>query len=354
MSQHNNQGYPNQSPSDEIDLRQVFSAIGDFFRRIGRGIINFILAIRRATIKFRLLIISCAIAGGIAGALYNYYNTEYYKAGMVLNSRYYSHDMLASVSEEMNKLAEEQSGQSLGKVLNIPVEVSANFKNITVEPLLPEEEKANLRSYLQLIKKNVTDISKEQLDSLQQRIMLNANQYSITVEAYDFKTLPQLQQGIISYLSTNPYIVKQAEVERESLQMLKESIEQDEQKLNRLKDLIAENYSKITENTRSGSNNVILGADGNSNPVNVYQQSLLLNREKARILRELSLSTEIEMVSGFTAFEVPASLSLRESVLIWMGIGIGTAYLVIILISLNRALNRYEEEKAVKEKSQLA
>lgn len=348
MSQYNNQGHGNQPSSDEIDLREVFAAVGRFFASIGRGIVNFILMVRRATIRFRMLILCCAVIGGVAGFLFKKYEQDYFEARMVIDSKYYSYDLLKSLTEKMDRLAAEGNEKGLAQMLNVPEVQVANLRKIAVEPVMPTEEKANLRAYLQLMKDNIKDLKEEQLDSLQQRLMLNASQYAITIQLYDNTALPQLQEGIVGYLAANPYITRRSQVEKQNLQMLKGNLETDEQKLSRLKDLLAENYSKFAESNQQASNNVFFGPDGSSDPMNVYKQSLEMQKQKARINRSLSLSDEVELVSGFVAFEQPASISLVASILLWIVLGIATAYLVIILLGLNSALNGYEKKQASK------
>ena len=65
---------PQQQPSyqdDEIDLRKLFQAIGNFFVNIGHGFINIILTIRRATSNYKILLIAAMIVGLITGLAYN-------------------------------------------------------------------------------------------------------------------------------------------------------------------------------------------------------------------------------------------------------------------------------------------
>ena len=345
MSSQNNEGRDQQRSSDEIDLKEVFASIGRVFSSIGRGIINCILAIRRATFRFATLILVFLILGGAAGFLFVQVNEDYYRAQMVIDSKYYTYELLESIMDNLNEQANIGAYQVLSKKLSLTDEQAAGLRGLSIEPLLFLEEKSNLMSYMRRIQDIDKSFEEEQLDSIRDRLLLNASQYVITTEVYDNGIVPDLESGLIAYLSSNEYVAKRAKVERENLLMMKRSIEEDEQKLSVLKGQLAENYGKISESNRVGSNNLYLGADREAGPKSIFEQSLDLYNQKARINRSLQLNQEVEVVSGISSIEKPASLSVLSNIFLFSLIGLGVAYLVILFIGINKSLNRYEQKR---------
>ena len=74
----------------------------------------------------------------------------------------------------------------------------------------------------------------------------------------------------------------------------------------------------------------------------VFQEDLLFAKELKRTNERLQLNSGLEVVSGFTPYGSPASLSLREQLIFGALMGMGVAYLIILLIGINQALDRYE------------
>ena len=346
MSQYRNEESSNrQAASDEIDLREVFASMGRFFASVGGGIINLILAIRRATIKFAVLILAFVISGAVFGFIHHQNNEGYYRAQMAIDSRFYTYELLESILNNLNEQARKGANHVLAKELNLAVEQAAKIRGLEIQPLLPIEEKVNLLSYLNRIQENGKPFEEEQLDSLRDRLLLNASQYIITAEIYDNGILEDLQNGLVVYLSSKDYVAKRVAVERENLEMLKRSIEEDERSLAKLKGEIARGLSENPINFRTGSNTVILGAEKDAGPNNIYQQSFELYAQKAKINRNLLLSQEVEVVSGFSSTETPANLSLIDNIFLWGLIGLSLAYIVLILIYVNRCLKKFEQRR---------
>ena len=61
---------------DEIDLRKLFQSIGKFFVNIGHSVINVILSFRRATLRYKIILITAIILGLLAGTGYNWSTTS--------------------------------------------------------------------------------------------------------------------------------------------------------------------------------------------------------------------------------------------------------------------------------------
>jgi hypothetical protein len=84
MSENNPQG--NRENNDEIDLKELFRAIGGFFKSIFTGFMMFFVNIKNATTKNIRLIVLLGFLGGLIGIILNYVTVDYYKSSLVLYS----------------------------------------------------------------------------------------------------------------------------------------------------------------------------------------------------------------------------------------------------------------------------
>lgn len=331
-----------RTASDEIDIKEVFAAIGRFFSRIGNGIIVTIISIRYATRRYAKLILACMLIGAGIGYL-GYLSFEpYFASELTLSSRYYSSEMLKSAVEELNQLAGEGNQRILARKLNITPEQAATIRTFEVKPVTTTKEIIEVENLLQQITAN-TQLTEDQLEEIRKRLLANFNSFKLIATFYNVSVLDPLEEGIVSYLEDNDYIRRRVAVEQENLLVLRNKILREQERLERLKTLQTEVYGKLAETGQAGSNTVILNAsEKNNDPRIVFQEDLLFSKELQRTNEKLELNRGLEIVSGFTPYGAHASLSLKGQLIFGALIGIGVAYLIILLIGINQALNRYE------------
>ena len=347
MSQYTNQG-PQQGSSDEIDLREVFQAVGRFFSRIGRGFVNLILAIRRGIRRYRvILLVSVVLFAGLGLAFHNM-GKDYYSSRMVIESEYYNSVLMEGAIGTLNELAEEGAYGLLAQKLNISLKEAENLRSFKVEAMMSEENERLLAVYQQAVEAG--ELTIEEMVGLNERLIQNDSQYRIIVEVFSNDFLGNLQKGIVTYLEENEYVNRRMEVKENNLIALQGKLQQERAKLDDLKGLIAQVYMRMGETERSGSNNVILGgAESATDPLNVFREDIKLYNEELGIKKELALIDNVEVIRGFTAFTRPANLSLLQVVFFSCLTGMGAAFVIMLLLEAHNALNRYEREEKAKE-----
>lgn len=347
MSQYSNQGNQGQGASDEIDLREVFNAIGNFFARIGRGIVNFLLATKRATRAHRILIVATVVFFIGLGAFWHTIGRTYFSSSMVIESEYYDRDLMDGAVGELNALAEQEAYGSLAKKLNINEVEAENLRSLTVEAILSEDDQMLLDAYLKSLQESKMTV--EELVALREKLLEKNYKYRITIEVFSNELLQNVQDGVLYYLENNDYVERRTNIEKENLMALRVKLQEEREKLNVLKSLLAESFSQLSEQGRTGSNNVILGsAETATDPLNVYREDIKLYNQELGINKTLALMENVEVIKSFTAFKKPANLSLLL-VLIYSGlIGLGAAYVLVILLEANKALNRYEKREQLR------
>jgi hypothetical protein len=336
---------PQQQPThhdDEIDLRKLFQAIGKFFVNIGHGFINIILAIRRATFRYKYLLIAAIIFGLIIGFVFNQISKPYYQTSLLLKSDYLNTKLVDNNIAKLNLLCEEKERDGLAKVLNISNEVASNIVGFDFVPYVDEAdiiEIALLKQKLEELKIDQKDIDK----MIEQIEIENRNTFLITVHIYNTEIIENLQEALVGYFKNNPYVANRIKSNRVKQELLIAKLSRDVTLLDSLKGSYNLNLKLQATKPNDASNSVILGESGAVDPVSIYNQGVSLFSLLQSTKTAYELGSDFELVDGFTTFSKPESPGLLKSAVIVAGIFLALAYSLIMLIEINSYLNKIEK-----------
>ena len=333
----------NTGSSDEIDLKELFQAIGNFFKSIFINIMLFFVSIRNATLKNIKLIIICGVLGGLAGIALNYVSQDYYKSSMVLKSSYLSGRLMESAIDKLDALSDEDNYQQLANTLKIDLELARKIRGFSYEPFVSEDEVVQLEVFKEQLRAQIDDEEtiEKFIDKLRSE---NRNTYRIMVEVFDNSIIEKLEQPLLNYFQKNPYVSKRLEIERTNLLLEEKNTKEELAKLDSLKQLIFKNFNYMASRTKGGSNNVILSDEQMTNPIDVFNASRRQYEDLLRINRSLYIQDSFELVDGFTTYAKPESPGLLRWGFFSGLVGLGVGYIIIILIAFNRYLTKVEQE----------
>ncbi len=341
----------NNNNSDEIDLRQLFAAIGDFFKNIFIGFILIIVGIKNATIKYFQIIFLFVVLGGLIGIALNFYLPDYYTSSMLLQSKHASGRLMENSVDKLNQLCEEQNYSELANMLKIDSSAAANLKGFNYEPFVSEEEIVELEVLKEQLKSEIKDevVINKFVERLKNE---NKATYRIFVQVYNNKKLSRLEEPLLNYFKGSDYVAKRIEIETQILKLKEQNIQEEIQKLDSLKTLLLKNFNLYAERTRSGSNNVIMNDDQLDDPMNIFNESRKQNDELLRVREELYLTPSFELIDGFTVFSKPDSPGLLKLGFYSCLYGLLVAYIIILLIFFNKYLNSVEEKNKAEKQAQ--
>ncbi len=333
----------NNGSSDEIDLRELFSAIGNFFRNIFLNVMLLFVSIKNATIKNIALIVVGGVIGGLTGIALNFVSVDYYKSSMVLRSEYLSGRLMESAIQKLDALSSEENYLQLGNALKIPPTLAKEIRGFTYEPFVSEDEIVELEVFREQLRAQVKDEETREkfVETLKSE---NRNTYKIVVEVYNNSIIDSIQQPLLDYFRKNPYVAKRIEIEQKNLLLEEENLKQELQKLDSLKNLIFKNFNFLADRTKGGSNNVILSDEQMANPIEVFTASREQYQELLEIKEKIYIEESFELIDGFTTYAKPESPSLLKWGFYSGLVGIAIAYIIIILIAFNKYLSRIERE----------
>src|SRR5260221_6253391 len=299
--------------SDEIDLGQLFSNIGDFFINIGLGIMRFFALLRRIPIENKLLFIVVVVLTVGAGISYSSFRKKIYQTTMILSSNYLNKRLVDNTIEKLNLLAEEKDKTGLAKILNISDGVAKNIDKFAAKPFVEEKDLIELEVLKEQLKNAQAESKNTKvIDQVIQRIEIeNRHAFEITVKTFNPTIISNLQAALVNFIKNNEYVKKRIEITKSNLNEKKSKLFHDLQKLDSLKFIIYDNYKSMAAQSRQGSNNVILSDKAVTDPIQIYNQDLDLYNQLQSVNAQIYLQRDFEVVDGFTEFSDPSSASLK-------------------------------------------
>jgi hypothetical protein len=336
---------PKPVQSDEIDLGVLFAKIGDFFKSIGLSFIRFLALLRSKPIENKVLFFGLIVAGGVLAASYGLYvRKKYYESTMILSSNYLNLRIVESAIEKINLLAGENDSKGLARALMIPDSIAKDVVKLSAVPFLPESELLDIEILKEQLKNLQADKKNEKIiEQVVQKLEIeNRHAFQLTVRILRASSTKILQEALVNFFRNNDYIKKRIEITKLNALARKEKLVNESEKLDSLKGVIYSNYKSMAEQSRQGSNNVILSDRAVTDPIQIYNQDLAIYNEIQSIDRQLYLQPDFEVVDGFTEFSEPASDSIPNMVVIGIIVGIGAFYLLIALFAFNNYLKEFE------------
>lgn len=335
--------------SDEIDLRELFSAIGNFFNRVFLAVILFVVGIKNAIKDNIKLIVILGIVGGFGGIAFHFFVPKYYESSILLKSTYLNSRLMESSIDKLSLLTEDEDRGALARTLKIDTALANSIKGFRYEPFVSEEEIIELELFKEQLKDEIED---EGMINrfLSQLSAANKSTYRIYVQVYDNSVIPELEEPILDYFRNNPFVQKRLQISEESLKQEYDFITEEEAELDSLKEILFKNFKIMGDRNREGSNNVILADEQVTNPISVFNESRSAYMKKLNIQRELFLQPQFELIDNFTVYSEPASLGLLLLGFFGGLAGLGIAFIIIIVSSFFQFLERIEEKTRKEEK----
>ncbi len=329
-----------QIQSDEIDLGQIFARIGDFFKSIGYGFIKFLAIIRNVPLNNRVLFVMLLLMGGTLGFFYSsFFKKKFYESSMILSSDYLNKRIVDNSIDKLNLLAGERSSKGLAHVLHISDTLASNIIWVDAKPFVAERELIEIEVLKEQLK-NAQIKNQQVIDQVIKRIEIeNQHAFEFTVRTFSPTVVKPLQDALVNYFKDNQYIKKRIQIGQENLISKKNKLQRELSKLDSLKKVIYSNYKTMAEQSRQGSNNVILSDKAVTNPIEIYTQDLTLYDQMQVIERAIFIQPDFEVVDGFTEFDSPASAGRVKIVITAILIAFAMGYVIVALREFNKYLS---------------
>jgi hypothetical protein len=275
-------------PPDEINLVRVFVRAIDFFKN-----------------NFKIFLLFSVFG---LGAGYGYFKVK----KPVYESRFTGECMsipdarTVELLNDLEKLRNNEDWKELGQRLNMSVAKVRKIKKLeTLASIAIDKEAKGIDDYLL----PTTEVS---------------YRFSVVAKVYDNSVLPDLQKGIIRYLSGNEYSRVRVERFIENRKSLLKAIDSELKKLDSLNLLFA-SKQLVTGNT----GNLSMVGPGDFKAIVIH-----LTEKRLSVEDELRYASPVRVFQGFTAFRNPVEPSLRLSLLLGFLGALAFAFLIILIRNL--------------------
>lgn len=328
--------------NDEIDLKELFRSIGDFFRNIGNGLVKMIASFRRATIDNKILLLTFLILAGLLGLLYKLVFPKYFEANLVLKSPYFTEAYLNSELSNLNELIRTSNYKKLEKMLGIDQELAQSLLPFEFEASIAEEEVVEVRLIARELEK--LEVEPEVIEKLSNFLEIDERKmFTIVVRTSADVALDPLEKGLLTFLTKSSFIKQRIEINRVNLIDRRSKLVEEANKLDSLNNAIIK-YLSSTK-SRDGESSVVLTNEGiKVDPQAITSLQLEINEELLEVKKSLYLSEDFEIVDGLDSKVEHPNEGLIEILLNAVLYGIAAAYLVIALRAFNAYLSKVEKE----------
>lgn len=334
-----------QSPqNDEVDLGQLFNAIGKLFERffnfigkIFKGIFSAIIYGLKPIVANIKLICSVIVIATILGYISDKaLNEPKYESSMLVRPYFESKYQLANSIEYFNTLIKGKNIKQLSDIFEIDSISAESLISFDIE-VGPETQDEILKQYNEYV--NSTDIDSSMLTYLpyevyvKKRDLLSSNLFSIKAVSFSDNVFPSLEKGITKTL-TNSHSISLKEKSDAIYHFEKKNLEKQIERIDSLQSLYAEIRRKESENNEVNFNGSMFPLAEEKAITKEYE----LFKEEAEVRLQLKTLEEEKIENANEYYEVVSSFDAvgkKESILSRHIISFPViAFLILILIYL--------------------
>ncbi len=322
---------------DEIDLRKLFEAIGNFFVNTWFWVIGLIIGFRSITLNYKYLLLFAVIASGV----WAYWNTRsedpFYEGSVIVQSRYFNLEVANDMVNRLNQM----DSIDLAEAMEISREAAHAIRDFSVEPILSEDQRIEIEQIKEFMTRAKFDPNYQSV--IEKRFNESIQSYEFLISTFDPSILKEVTQALGKYPWKYDFIKKRIAIDFVNLEKKKQKLLSESAKMDSLKNIIYKNLEARNKETREGSNNIIL-ADGTVvNPLSIFSEDMKLYDQILAIERSLELKESILSFEGSHQMTTPASPNFIDNMLYALGFALIAAYALIFLIEINKYLNRVEK-----------
>lgn len=268
---------------EEVDLMEVF--------------LKLIIVIR----KNFLLIVLFFVLGSVIGFIYYASAQKVYKSNLVISSDILTNSYSKALIDNINQHRKDQNLDAIVKSLHVSIQVAENLHYLKVEKL-----------------EAATDLKESE-------------KFVITADVSDVQILPELQQGVIFYLSNNDYVKIRVEQRKRYLDELIAKVERE------IKDM-----ETLKQGIMSGAFFESVKGDVMFDPTVVNSKILELTKEKLTLENSRDLVNSVQVIEGFSQFDGPSSPKMGVAIASGSIIGLIFVGILLGLKSIRKLLNMAE------------
>ena len=299
---------PVNTPSDEIDLGQLFQIIGRGFQKLFNFIASIFKGIFHVTILFLLflqkngIILGIAVVvGAVGGYILDSIKPEKYISKMVVEPNFNSVRQLYNNIDFYNDLAAAKDSIALADALDIEQSEAASIKEIFVDSYSDENQKIKLFDEFvrELDTSTVKAIDFESY--LKNFNSMDARFHQISLISTNNLVAKKVQPTIVESISANEYFKLQKGINDINLELQDSIINQQLVEVDALQDLYKTVLEKEAEKPMQGTNiNLAENGESQNKELALVKEREILKKQLVQLNREKANKASIlNVISDF-------------------------------------------------------
>lgn len=352
---------PEQQPSEEIDLGQLFKLIGNAFNRFFRFIGSIFNALFLAFVwlvffskKHVLKLVIAGVIGAAIGFVKNKTERKLYNSTAIIKQNYNTGEHLFNTLEYYNSLVAQKDSIEVSKLLDITASRSNDIAGFEMESNLTENQK--LKLYNEYVKDldSVLASTVRYEDYLENSKDYDYNIQRITLKSFTKANFNDVLLKVIHNIDSSEFFINEKEKRINKLNNTDSAIEESLKESQTLQEVYKEVLKQPLEELPAGaSTNIAIGGTKDNNVTKEYElfskdlelkRELVENESKRKDLEEI-----IEIVSiqdGDATLDNKAKLfGIETSWIVSLAIKITLVfYVILLLLEFLKFLERYKDK----------
>lgn len=291
---------PTQQKKDSSLSISFSELLGVFFRAVIHAVRDSILFL----LRYRLWMLIVIIAGVVTGVLNYKIGSAYYRVTMIVSSNEVPVRTYGQMMANLNTLAETGSYEVLSKSLKLSKEDCSKISSIGA-------------------------VNMAGLDIRRDTSSATESSFLINMTVYDIGLIDSIQKAVLQYFNHNEYLTKMKD---NDLQINRDRLAFIDNELKRVDSLMVE-YNKFLGSGRAATsfyNNAF-------NPADLYDVSNDYSLERGKVMSLiLQKQAPLMTIDGVKASLAPASITLKNSILLYTGIFFFAGWLLAGIFDISR------------------
>tara|TARA_R110002073_G_scaffold56835_16_gene144557 strand:- start:3015 stop:4091 length:1077 start_codon:yes stop_codon:yes gene_type:complete len=352
---------PEQQPSEEIDLGQLFKLIGSAFDRFFRFIGNILNKIFLTfvwlvffTKKHFIKIIIAGVIGAGLGFVKNKTEKKVYHSTAIIKQNYDTGEHLFNTINYYNSLFQQKDSIETSKILNITTSKSNEISGLEMASNLTENQKLQLFNEYVKSLDSVLASTVEYKDFLENSKDYNYNIQKITLKSFTKDNFNNVLRNIIENIEKSEFFLNQKLKKITNLNNEDMVIEQSLEESKTLQAVYTQVLKQQQEELPlGGSTNIVVGGANDKNVTKEFElfskdldlrRELVKNESDRKNLEEIIEIMSIQDGDG-TLHNEAKIFGIATSWAISIGIKLALlTFLVLVLIEFIRFLERYKDK----------
>ncbi len=342
-----------QQPSEDVDLGQIFNAIGRQFNRffifIGRaftGLFGVVLLFLFFIQKHFLKLLAVVIIGFVLGYILDKKKDPIYISTMVIEPNFNSVQQLYNNIGFYNELAKAKDSLTLAEALNITENEASSIKKFSVESYSDENQKIVLFDQFVRSLDTTTQKAIDIEAYLKNFNTFDARFHTVSVKTTDNSIAKKIQPAIISSISNNSYFNLQKDISDDNIKLQDSFYNKQISEIDSLQLLYKKVMLKEAERAIQGTN-ISLGENGtqNNKELALFNKMEDLKSGLVELNKERgNKSSILNVISDFPRKGVRDTGVLKSYKFLIPSLLLVITACILMLFSLNRYLKNYKRK----------